>query len=156
MGTLAILALVVALWPAQWGGFLSLTIVSGASMEPTYASGDLVVGLRRQPALGDVVVYRPDGVEGHVVHRVVGGSPDGWTTRGDGNTWDDIWTADADNTLGVVQWRVPGASRYLPSGPLLPVAIACLIGAVLLWPGRDETTVTTSADYAEDAAEYHI
>lgn len=93
------------------------------------------------------MVYRPQDVEGYVVHRIVRGTPDGgWTTRGDGNTWDDIWTATPDNVLGVVTWRVPHVANVIPTGPLLPVAIICLIGALLLWPPRETTTVVTDDD----------
>ncbi|GAB2470697.1 signal peptidase I [Xylanimonas ulmi] len=154
---MATLAVVAALWPAQWGGFLSLTIVSGPSMTPAYQSGDLVIGLRREANMGDVVVYRPDGIEASVVHRVVSGDTDsGWVTRGDHNDWDDPWLATSENTLGVVQWRLPHVSRFVPSGGMLPIGMACLIGAVLLMPGREVTTVTTSSDEVDDAAEYHI
>jgi signal peptidase len=133
-------ALAVALWPAAWGGSTSLTIVQGHSMEPTYATGDLVVGRTGPAQVGDVVVYRPTGLNGHVVHRVVGGdATDGWVVRGDNNTWDDPWRPTGDEVVGVVRWHVPHAGRVIGAltSPTAWLAYAVIAAGWLLWPGRE-------------------
>jgi len=133
-------ALVVAAWPVAWGGSTSLTIVSGHSMDPTYATGDLVVGRTGTVHVGDVVVYRPVDVDGHVVHRVVGGNAtDGWVMRGDGNTWDDVWRPTSEDVVGVVRWHLPHVGDVVGAltSPTAWVAYAVLAAGWFLWPGRD-------------------
>src|SRR5690606_14311534 len=88
-GWLACVVLVLAIWPATYGGWLSLTIVSGTSMQPTYYTGDMVIGWRTsdyQP--DDIVVYTiPEGQVGEgyqIIHRLRSVDADGsWTVRGD-------------------------------------------------------------------------
>lgn len=118
-----------------FGGPLRLVIVGGNSMRPTYRTGDLLITWKGVPRPGDVVVYRPPGVDGAVVHRMVGRTADGGLlTRGDANRTLDPWTPAPDELLGVVR------GPRLPLGPLVanPVwptaAAAGLITAVLLWP----------------------
>jgi len=60
-----VVVLAVLLWPHQWGGRTSLTIVSGHSMDGTYSTGDLVVGRVGTAEVGDVVVFRPPGLDGY-------------------------------------------------------------------------------------------
>ncbi|MFC0713802.1 signal peptidase I [Cellulomonas biazotea] len=137
-----VLALAAFLWPTTWGGGTTLVVVAGHSMEPTYASGDLVVARTGTPQVDDVVVYRPDGVDGYVVHRVVGGDAQGgWTTRGDNNGWDDVWHPTADDVVGVVRWHVPGLGAVTPvlGSPLTWVALGVILAGWLLWPARDLT-----------------
>lgn len=142
-----VLALVAGLaaylWPVTWGGSTSVVVVSGHSMETTYSDGDLVVARAGTVDVGDVVVYRPDGVDGLVVHRIVGGDPvHGWVVRGDNNDWDDLWNPTADDVLGVVAWHVPGvgAATGLLSSPVAWLALVTIGAGVLLWPTsrRDE------------------
>lgn len=131
--------LAVYLWPVTWGGGTSLVVVSGHSMEQTFFDGDLVVARAGHAEVGDVVVYRPDGLDGLVVHRVVGGDAvNGWVIRGDNNTWDDVWHPTGDQVLGVVAWHVPGVGRAtgLLSSPTVWLALTAVAAGVLLWPAR--------------------
>lgn len=153
-------ALVVAvaafLWPATWGGGTTLVVVAGESMEPTYASGDLVVARAGAAEVGDVVVYRPDGVDGYVVHRIVGGdATTGWTTRGDNNGWDDVWHPTGDDVAGVVRWHVPGLGAVTPvlGSPTTWLALALVVAGWLLWPGRDRPAAEGSAEATEQTGE---
>ncbi|GIG22571.1 hypothetical protein Cch01nite_32950 [Cellulomonas chitinilytica] len=152
--SVVVVAIVAAfLWPTAWGGSTSLTIVAGHSMEPTLVTGDLVVGRSGPVAVGDVVVYQPDDVDGHVVHRVVGGSAtEGWVMRGDNNTWDDIWTPTSDDVVGVVRWRLPhvGSALTALTSPTAWVALVLLVAGWYLWPAREEAELV---DESEEAAE---
>lgn len=105
--------------PASLGGPTSYVIVSGTSMEPTYASGDLLV-LREAPAYeaGDVITYRiPEGDIGQgigVVHRVVGGDDQtGLITQGDNKGFIDPWSPTHGDVLGKVRWHVPNGGIVL-------------------------------------------
>ncbi|MFC4615460.1 signal peptidase I [Cellulomonas algicola] len=137
-----VLAVAVLLWPTAWGGGTTLVVVAGESMDPTFASGDLVVARAGAVEVGDVIVYRPDGVDGYVVHRVVGGdAATGWTTRGDNNGWDDVWHPTADDVAGVVRWHVAGLGAVTPvlAAPTTWIALALVVAGWLLWPARDRT-----------------
>ncbi|MDM7855427.1 signal peptidase I [Cellulomonas alba] len=146
-----VVVLAVLLWPHQWGGRTSLTIVSGHSMDGTYSTGDLVVGRVGTAEVGDVVVFRPPGLDGYVVHRIVGGDAEsGWVTRGDDNTWDDPWRPTSDDVVGVARWHVPHAWAVvrLATSPLAIVAYALVVVGIFLWPPR---SVTAEPDTGPDA-----
>lgn len=137
-------ALVVAwlLWPTSLGGRTTLTIVSGASMEPTYRTGDLVVARRGPVEVGDVVVYVPPDVGGaRVIHRVVGGDgTDGWVLQGDGNDFLDPWRPTEDDVLGRAVLHVPGVGRVaaIALSPLTWLSLLLVAAALLLWPADPE------------------
>src|SRR5690554_4391391 len=100
-------ALVVGwFWPTSLGGCTTVVVVSGGSMEPTYAPGDLLLARCGDVAVGDVVVYEPPTVPGaRVVHRVVGGDASGWELQGDANDWLDPWQPGQEHVLGRVVAR---------------------------------------------------
>ena len=82
---------VLVLRPTSLGGPATYIVIRGDSMDPTYATGDLVI-LERAASygLGDIVAYRvPAGELGAglaVVHRIVSGTAEaGFTLRGDNN-----------------------------------------------------------------------
>lgn len=144
-----VLAAAAFLWPSAWGGSTTLVVVAGHSMDPTFATGDLVVARAGSAQVGDVVVYRPDDVDGYVVHRVVGGdAATGWTLRGDNNDWDDVWHPTADDVVGVVRWHVPGLGAVTPllGSPVTWLALATVVAGWLLWPRRDETDEPSDDD----------
>ncbi|MFB9618673.1 signal peptidase I [Brooklawnia cerclae] len=145
----ALVFVVLALWPATWGGLTGLTAVYGHSMEPTYRTGDLVVTVRAPSYhVGDVVSYKvPEGqpgAGGRVIHRVVSvdasSGTEVYTTKGDNNSSADEWRFGADDVLGRAVLRVPSAGRLLGPG-LLPWFLAVVCGAaviVLLWPPQED------------------
>jgi signal peptidase len=139
---LACIVAVLTIWPATFGGWLSLTIVSGTSMQPTYHTGDMVVGWRTSNYRpGDIVVYTiPSGEVGEgyqIIHRLRSVDPDGaWTVRGDNRSAADPWHPRARDIVGEAVFVVPGAGNGLK---FLPVVLALLAGvfvAVGLWPRR--------------------
>jgi signal peptidase I len=116
IGFVAGLLLAIAL-PLAVGG-RPLVVLSG-SMEPTLATGDIVVVERLRPAearVGEVVTYRdPDGRL--VTHRVRSvrrrGSRFELVTKGDANNASERWTIEADGELSRALYRVPLAGRLL-------------------------------------------
>jgi len=111
LGLIALLFLGRFLWLP-----VSLFIVSGRSMEPTLHIGDLVVGVRREPRIGDIVVYCVSRSRIYcVVHRLIGfdehGSP---ITKGDANPAPD--PPMAREILYIVTLAIP---RYLWIPPMV-------------------------------------
>ncbi len=127
------------LWPTSLGGCTTLTIVSGHSMEPTYYTGDLVVSRCGDVGVGDVITYRPPDVDGvRVIHRIVGGTADGWIVQGDNNDFLDPWQPTADDILGRSVLRLPQVGKVagLILSPLTWVSLLVIALAVIVWPGR--------------------
>ncbi len=142
--------------PSSLGGSTSYVIVTGESMTPTFAPGDLVI---TQPAdaylPGMIVVYRiPAGEPGAgdlIVHRIVGGAAGtGFTTQGDHNAYTDIWHPRASDIAGVPLLLVPGAGVAISilRQPILAAAIATLVVLSVLWPGRRPRVVPAKAPAA--------
>lgn len=136
------LALVVLLaGPPPLGGHLTMSIVHGSSMRPTYATGDLVLSARHPTYdIGDVVVYGTE--RGDVIHRIVdGGATDGFVTQGDNRVAVDEWTPTAAEVSGVPFLRVPRAGALLVRlqdalGPHGLVLLALLALGAALRPRR--------------------
>lgn len=135
---------VVVLWPAQWGGFVGLTIVSGQSMQPTYETYDVVVTVAQSSyAPGDVISYvvpeGQPGAGGHVIHRIAEVDASGgdvvYVTIGDNNPTADEWVIGTDDVIGRAVFHVPGAGTiFTPEMfPYLLAGAAGLIVTVLLW-----------------------
>jgi signal peptidase len=117
--TVAFVMLAVAwtllLRPQALGGPATYVIVSGESMEPSLANGDLVVALKRSSyRIGDVVAYRiPEGQAGAgalVIHRITGGSArTGYVLQGDNRTGKDVWRPKPEHIVGDMRVRLPRA-----------------------------------------------
>lgn len=138
-------------WPSTLGGCTTLTIVSGRSMEPTYRTGDLVVSRCGVPEPGDVVVYTPPGVDGRIIHRVVGGdADDGWSIQGDNNDFLDPWRPHQEDVLGIARVHLPGVGRVasLLLDPWAWASLLVVAAGVLLWPGRPEEQAASVPDAA--------
>lgn len=136
---LLVAASAVLLWPTSLGGCATLTVVSGHSMEPTYYTGDLVVARCGTPAVGDIVVYQPPELGGRIIHRLVGGTSDGWEVRGDNNDWVDPFTPTDTDVLGVARLHIPKLGMFATvfATPYVWVSLIVIALAVLIWP-RDE------------------
>ncbi|WP_028050685.1 signal peptidase I [Cellulomonas sp. URHD0024] len=147
-------AAAVLLWPASLGGCTQVIVVSGESMKPTYDTGDLVVARCGEPRIGDVVVYRPDGMHGHVIHRLVGGDgADGWQVQGDNNSWVDPFRPTNADVVGIAQFHLPrvGLVTTVLESPLVWASLLVTACAVFLWP-RGEDEETPGADDTETGA----
>lgn len=142
-------AAALLLWPSSLGGCTSLIVVSGHSMEPTYSTGDVVVARCGAPKIGDIVVYQPDGLKGHVIHRLVAGNgADGWTVKGDNNTWVDPFTPTDHEVVGIAQFHLPriGLVTTALSSPIVWVSVLLLALALFLWPRAEDDDEASRAD----------
>jgi signal peptidase len=118
--------------PQALGGRAEYVLVSGASMEPRYHTGDMVLVLRHaRYHPGEVVAYRVpkgDAMAGaQVIHRIVGGDGmHGFVVRGDNRTAPDVWRPRNEDIVGAKVVRIPDAVAllgYLRS-PLLLALLA--------------------------------
>lgn len=137
----ALLGWWLLLRPGFLGGPAGYVLVTGGSMRPALAAGDLLVVHRTaRYRTGDVIAYRVrvgarsrDG-RALVVHRVVGGSPAaGFVTRGDARAEADLWRPRPEAVVGRMVVRVPRAGMLLARlrDPLLAASLAatlCLLG----------------------------
>lgn len=146
LGSLALWAIVAfsawMLWPSSLGGSTTFVLVSGPSMEPQYVAGDLVVAREGTPAIGDVVVYRPEGLgDAKVVHQIVGGDgATGWEVQGVNNEWLDPWQPTDDDVVGIVVFHVGGANPVgsVILNPLFWGAFLLVAIGLLLWSEKAE------------------
>ncbi len=139
-----VLALLVGGWVALWrppalGGHTEIVVVNGTSMRPTYEPGDLVVTLRSDRyEAGDIVAYSLAAGEARVIHRIVGGTPDGFSTQGDNRDSKDPWTPSAADITGRAIWRVPGLGNVLVVLARSSLAMAATAGLAafltVIWP----------------------
>jgi len=140
LGAFVLVLLVRLLWPAVHGGHLALVVVSGNSMRPTYAPGEVVVTWRLPVRPGTPVLIRVP--EGHpaagslVVHRIRDRDPSGWITQGDNSPQPDRWRLAGDEVLGRVLFRVPGGGTLLrwSINPLVLGGLAGALTMALMWP----------------------
>jgi len=141
---LFVVAAVIAvwfLWPSSLGGCTTLTIVSGHSMEPTYYTGDLVVSRCGEYQVGDVVVYNPPKVgNARVIHRIIGGTPDGWLIQGDNNSFVDPWMPGNERILGHAVLHLPkvGLVGSVLVSPITWVSLLLVAAALVVWPSRED------------------
>lgn len=149
LGWLLLVMIVVALWPATWGGLLGITVVSGQSMEPEYETNDVVLTLRHLSyGVGDVISYKvpggQDGAGGRVIHRIIAVDTSGvepvFTTQGDNNPSVDPWSFGPSDVVGKATVRVPRIGvAFSGSNGLLLGAVAATAVLVVLWPSRPRT-----------------
>lgn len=130
---------------------VSVVIVDGQSMEPTYYNNDLVLAYERDSyGIGDVIVYDAN-VAGqfNVVHRVVDEVDDGFTTQGDNVPEPDFWIAAHDRIYGSVFLHIPRGGAIV-SFLRQPAAMIAFVSAwlVFAWLGRRERR-----DDAEDGSD---
>lgn len=121
----------ITLRPDGLGGPAAYVFVSGTSMEPGLATGDLVIARRQESyERGDVIAYRVPDSNALVIHRIVGGSArTGYKTRGDNREGNDVWTPKPDEIRGRQIFTIPqGGKAVALLGQPLPLAI--LAGAL--------------------------
>ncbi len=134
-GLLVTVTLLIGFAPTTVGGVTSYVIVSGSSMEPTLAEGDLVVVRRGDYRVGDIVAF--ESGNGLVIHRIVGGSAKaGFRMQGDNKEAPDTWTPTPDDIVGKHFARVPEAGTWvagLASSPALLGALIGGLGSLMIW-----------------------
>jgi signal peptidase I len=125
---LALSVLYLAAGPVSIGGPASYVIVDGASMEPTYHSGDLVVAIERNEyKVGDTIVYdAPINHQFNVIHRIIEPTDGGWVTQGDNMERPDGWIAPHDEIHGVALFHIPNGGAIVDF-LRTPAALAALL-----------------------------
>ena len=129
--TLLLLAWFTWFRPPMLGGETAYIMVSGQSMEPAMASGDLAL-VRDQEAyeVGDIVAFRGSGSV--VIHRIIGGdAEDGFRLQGDNRTGIDPWRPGNDEIIGKHWFHVPYAGHFF-AFLQQPLVLALFAGAVTL------------------------
>ncbi len=143
--TLISIGLVILAWPLAFGGIFSWTIVSGASMEPLYHTGDLALTLKSFDGyeVGQIIVYtvKVGNQEGMVIHRIIKKQPDGsYLTKGDNKELPDQHVAKPELIRGKVVFLIPQGWRAI-SILRSPLAWALPFGLLVIyifWPRQDE------------------
>jgi signal peptidase I len=125
---LALSVLYLAAGPVSIGGPASYVIVDGASMEPTYHSGDLVVAIERNEyKVGDTIVYDAAiNSQFNVIHRITAPTEGGWITQGDNMDRPDGWIAPHDEIHGVALFHIPNGGAIV-AFVRTPAALAGLL-----------------------------
>lgn len=158
--TVAIIAFTIYLWPSMLGGQTRLVIVSGHSMEPTYALRDIVVARDSgDTVVGDIVVFEvPEGdAKGMlIIHRVLEVDDEGlFITQGDNRTTPDQWLLTEENIVGKPLAHIPKGGKALGFIQNIWV-VALLVGLValfLLWPDAEEDEDVEDAEDEEQLVE---
>lgn len=158
LGWPLLMVLIVALWPAAWGGLTGVAVVSGSSMERVYDPNDVLLTLRQSAyAVGDVVSYTvpvdQDAAGKRVTHRIVAVDGAGealvFTTQGDSNPAADPWRVTTADISGKAVLRIPRiGSAFSGSAGLLMAAGAGL--AVLLVLGSSRSVARRRSPEATD------
>ena len=111
-----LLVLLIAVWialaPANLGGKVSYVVVNGMSMEPGYHLGDLAL-MRRADTyqVGDVVTYHDADMQAHVIHRIIGIDQGSYILKGDNNSWIDSYRPTNDEIIGKLWIHIPGLGK---------------------------------------------
>ena len=132
------------LWPASLGGDTRLIAVEGASMEPIYQLGDVVIARENPNAeVGDVIVFRiPEGQPAAgllIIHRIIAMWPDGtYKTQGDNRTTPDPFHIASNDIVGTPVLTLPRFGRFigLASSPVVIGVCTGLIATLMLWPTK--------------------
>ena len=112
-------------------GFSAAVVVTG-SMSPAIEPGDLVVCCRSEDyAVGDVITFRSGA--SLVTHRIVGDTPDGFTTKGDANNVADADPVPRGAVVGKVVFTVPKLGIFIEKlRTPLGMTVLVLIGFALI------------------------
>ena len=133
---LALIPLVIYLWPEALGGDTQFLLVQGQSMMPTIEPGSFVI-LRESEKyeVGDIVGYST-AVDGpfsgrNVVHRIMEEKSGGFKIKGDNNPRDDPGIVRKNQIFGEVIFFTPFAG-YLLIFMRNPLVMGVLAVAVMM------------------------
>ncbi len=95
-------------------GQAGYVVTHGASMNPLYHQGDLVVVAKESHyRSGQIVAYRRPGESGVVLHRIVAGDAAGFVMKGDHNQSIDPTKPAASQVIGRAILHIPGGGTWL-------------------------------------------
>jgi signal peptidase I len=121
----------IVLLPIQLGGVAAFVIVNGASMEPTYHKGDLVI--TRTEALygvGDIVTYYNADIKRPVIHRIIAEDHGTFVLQGDNNPWVDDIRPTSQDIIGKAWLHLPRVGGWLATIQT-PLGISLLAGGTI-------------------------
>ena len=115
---IALIPLIIFLWPEALGGETQFLLVQGQSMLPTIEPGSFVILKEKEMyEVGDIVGYstpRDSIFSGrNVVHRIIEEKPDGFIIKGDNNQKNDPGIVSPDVIFGAVFFYTPFAGYLL-------------------------------------------
>ena len=128
---IALIPLVIYLWPAALGGDTQFLLVQGQSMLPTIEPGSFVV-IKKQDSyeVGDIVSYstsiQSEFQGRNVVHRIMEVKPTGFIIKGDNNQKNDPSIVKQEQIMGEVVFFTPFAGYILliMRNPLIMIVLA--------------------------------
>ena len=142
--TVSIMLVFVALSFARLlGAPLALAVVAGRSMEPSYMLGDLVILVKKQPRIGDVVLWCT-GYTHCVVHRLIDIQDGMAVTKGDANP--------------VPDQPVPlSAVKYVVVARIPRIAVAAIIAPLAVyWLTNMARAAATGIEAVEAASVFAV
>lgn len=108
------LTILAVLAPVQLGGQVGYIIVSGNSMLPNYQYHDLVLTRQsNQYQLGDVIAYHDPILDGIVFHRIMAIEGNQYQTKGDNNSWFDVFRPSQEDIVGKAWVQLSGIGEYI-------------------------------------------
>jgi len=128
---IALIPVIIYLWPSALGGNTQFLLVQGQSMLPTIEPGSFVV-IKEQESyeVGDIVSYSTEKnspFQGrNVVHRIIEERPEGFIFKGDNNPKKDPELVSRDHIMGEVVFFTPFAGYLLliMRNPLIMIVLA--------------------------------
>jgi signal peptidase I len=132
----------------------SPVVITGGSMRPHIAAGDLVMvaPVEQQIGKGTVVTYRQPGRDRLVTHRVTEVLPEGYRTRGDANAVEDSDVVAPAQVKGAGRLLIPFLGRpfvWLREGAFVPfgawAVLSCSAMAVAVRRRPEEPRVDGAA-----------
>jgi signal peptidase I len=100
--------------PVQIGGQVGYIIVSGNSMFPNFQFHDLVLTWDQDDyELGDVIAYNDPILGGVVFHRIIGFDDGQFQTKGDNNSWLDLYRRTHEDIIGKSWAQLDGVGEYV-------------------------------------------
>ena len=113
--------------------------VQTGSMEPQIAAGDfIVIHAEDEYAVGDVITFYDSARGEYVTHRIIQITESGFTTKGDANNAQDLFTVPQSAVVGKVVAVMNGLGSFIaflqtPAGMFVLIAAAAAVwGATVL------------------------
>jgi signal peptidase I len=114
-------------------GQAAVVITHGVSMNPVYYQGDLVIVARASTySVGEIAAYNLPGKDEVALHRIIGGSGEGFIFKGDNNQSVDPLRPRGDELAGRAVFHVPQGGLWLKtltSPPILGVLAFALLAS---------------------------
>jgi signal peptidase I len=142
-------------------GQIAIVTTHGVSMNPVYYQGDLVVVARAPSYLvGQIAAYNLPGRDEVTLHRIVGGSSEAFTFKGDNNQSTDALAPGSDQIVGRAVLHIAQGGVWLErltSPPVLGLAAFMLMvggSATMTRRKRNQRKVSMSRHTVDRTARF--